>query len=288
MVAEQNNDEQPARRAEGVDGVTTTDILMTDEPILTNERISSPKDAETADPINNEPFSIPSELSEDPKQPKGLAISLDQPPDPPTSVPPGLKAENDAEPPPMEQTSQPPSNADFQDAEFESMFNDTNLPESTDDLNFDLNFSTEDANGNSDLLDPSAFQNISLPTSDNIGDPSNQTANEDLTTLLPGLENYVNDSNGFSLTNVPGINTDFLNTDGNGNLNNPPGGSSMGGDGTTMNTAVEPTAPIESSFEDMFGLDSYMNGTGDDELGGTGNIGEVGDFDDSWFKADGN
>ncbi|KAI4166972.1 MAG: hypothetical protein LQ348_007746 [Seirophora lacunosa] len=36
-------------------------------------------------------------------------------------------------------------------------------------------------------------------------------------------------------------------------------------------------------FEDLFGIDSYMNGTGDDELGGNG----VGDFDEDWFKADG-
>ena len=40
-----------------------------------------------------------------------------------------------------------------------------------------------------------------------------------------------------------------------------------------------PPAPLESSFEDLFGIDSYMNGTGDDELGG--------DFDEDWFKADG-
>lgn len=257
---------------------------MTDEPILTSGDTQSPKDARMTDPIQNEPFSIPSELPEDPKQPKGLAISLDQAPTPPTSIPPNLKADNEADPPSTEQASQPPSSAGLQDAEFESMFNDTNLPDPTDDLNFDLNFSTDDANGSSDLLDVSAFQNIPLPSGDAGGDTSNQTANEDLTTLLPGLENYVNGSNDFSIANIPGINTDFLNTDGNGNAINLPGQSSTGGDGGPMDAAVEPTAPIESSFEDMFGLDSYMNGTGDDELGGTG---EVGDFDDSWFKADG-
>ncbi|KAL9025694.1 MAG: hypothetical protein Q9196_005523, partial [Gyalolechia fulgens] len=286
IVAAQTHGDQPQQKAEGANAITTTDVSMTDDPNLTNGHDSSVTNAENTDPIETESFGIPSELPEDPKQLKGLAISLDPPPTPPTSVPPDLKVEHHADPPFNDQTSQPPSSAGLQDAEFESMFNDTNLPDSTDDLNFDLDFSTEDATGGSDLLDASAFQNISLPNGDAIGDTLNPTANEDLTTLLPGLENYVNGSNDFSMTNIAGMNADFLNSVGHGDTNNIPGTSSRAGDSTTVPTAVEPTAPIESSFEDMFGLDSYMNGTGDDELGGTGNMGEVGDFDESWFKAD--
>ncbi|KAI4170619.1 MAG: hypothetical protein LQ343_004851 [Gyalolechia ehrenbergii] len=287
VVADQTNQDQPEQKAHGANGISTADMSMTDEPILTNGHNSSPKNTEITDTTKTESLSIPSELPEDPEKPKGLAISPAQPPTPPTTVPPNLKTANDADLPSNDRTSQPPSSAGLPDAEFESMFNDTNLPDSTNDLNFDLNFSTEDANGSSDLLDASAFQNIALPNGDAMGDTSNPTANEDLTTLLPGLENYVNGSHDFAITSLPDMNADFLNSNGNGDTNSIPGASSTAGDGTTMQAAAEPTAPIESSFEDMFGLDSYMNGTGDDELGGTGNMGEVGDFDESWFKADG-
>ncbi|KAL8717777.1 MAG: hypothetical protein Q9225_005009 [Loekoesia sp. 1 TL-2023] len=281
----QPSEDQP----EDINGIgDITDIPMTEELAGINCLKSSPKEAGTiTDTIKTEPFSIPQDLPEDPKQPKGLAISLDQPPTPPTSVPPNLKPENADHLPPDDQPPQQSPNADLQDAEFESMFNDTDLPDTTPDLNFDLNFSTEDVNGSSDLLDASAFQNISLPNGDANGHMANSTANEDLTTLLPGLENYVNGSNDFSTADMPDISSDFLNISGNGTNDNISAVTNTAGDGTTTQALAEPPAPIESSFEDMFALDSYMNGTGDDELGGTGNMGEVGEFDDNWFKTDG-
>ncbi len=103
------------------------------------------------------------------------------------------------------------------------------------------------------------------------------TANEDLTALLPGLENYVNGSNDFSsLTNLGG---DLFTSSQGNNVTIPTSLSAAGDVSAAQLAPPAQQAPIESSFEDMFGLDSYMNGTGDDELGG--------DFDEDWFKSEG-
>ncbi|KAL8896641.1 MAG: hypothetical protein Q9207_007616 [Kuettlingeria erythrocarpa] len=270
-----------------------TDIPMTEEPAVMDFQQSPSQNKEEAsnDAVKTEPFSIPASLSQDPSEPKGLAISLAQDPPAPTKavapVKPDPEPNTAVDPPSNDQTSQPPLSATFPDAQFESMFNDTDLP-ATNDLEFDLNFTTDDPQNGADLLDASAFQNISLPTDTN--PPNAQpnpttTANEDLTALLPSLENYVNGSNDFSsLTNLGGD----LFTSGQGNDVTIPTSLSAAGDASAAQLAPPAQqAPIESSFEDMFGLDSYMNGTGDDDLGGAGGMGEVGDFDEDWFKSEG-
>lgn len=289
---------------------------MKDEPSTIDIEQSPPLKLETAnDAVKTEPFTIPQSLSQDPSQPKGLAISLDQePPAGANTVTAPVKPDaepnnnnNNTNPPSSnDQTSQPPLSATFPDAQFESMFNETDLPTATDDLDFSLNFSTDDAHASgTDLLDASAFQNITMP---NLSDHGQQqqnatattTANEDLTALLPGLENYVNGdgSNGFGP-----MAADFL----SGGTAAPPTTmttTTAAGEADATATAQQQQQqqqqeqqqqqqqqqqqeqappPLESSFEDLFGIDSYMNGTGDDELGGNG----VGDFDEDWFKADG-
>ncbi|KAI4180966.1 MAG: hypothetical protein LQ346_006878 [Caloplaca aetnensis] len=280
-------------KTDGASANGIIDIPMTEEPAVMNSQQSPPHKEEEAsnDAVKTEPFSIPASLSQDPSEPKGLAISLAQDPPAPTKavapVKPDPEPNTAMDPPSNDQTSQPPLSATFPDAQFESMFNDTDLP-TTNDLEFDLNFTTDDPHNGADLLDASAFQNISLPTDPN--PPNAQpnpttTANEDLTALLPGLENYVNGSNDFSsLTNLGGD----LFTSSQGNNVTIPTSLSAAGDVSTVQLAPPAQqAPIESSFEDMFGLDSYMNGTGDDELGGAGGMGEVGDFDEDWFKSEG-
>lgn len=278
------NGDHSKPKTNGTDGINITDVSMTEEPTAINGHKSpSPKLETSNDAIKTEPFTLPQSLPQDPSQPKGLAISLSQ--EPPTSIAStSVKRDPDINRPSTAQSSQPPLSATFPDAQFESMFNDTDLPTTTDDLDFDLNFSTEDATASTDLLDAPAFQNISLPNDSSTSNGQsnrNTTANEDLTALLPGLENYVNGSNDFpSLGNMPNLNTNFLN-------NNIPTSTAAPDGGNSAQQALAQTAPIESSFEDMFGLDSYMNGTGDDELGGAGGMGEVGDFDEEWFKGEG-
>ncbi|KAL8993890.1 MAG: hypothetical protein Q9169_006009 [Polycauliona sp. 2 TL-2023] len=230
--------------------------------------------------IKTEPFSIPESLPQDPNEPKGLAISLDQTPsapaptDPPktepetTNVPDDVSLQMDAVPP------------NLSSADFESMFEDSELPGASDEINFDLAFPSDNANDPTGLMHASTFDDLPLNSTETPANPNLGSAGEDLTTLLPGLENYVNDSNDFQLSDIPGANLfDNSHNDNSVKAEDNPSfsiqGNSNAQDIPTFNPPV-----IESSFEDMFGMDSYMNGTGDDELGGTA------DFDEDWFKTD--
>ncbi|KAI4118638.1 MAG: hypothetical protein LQ338_007369 [Usnochroma carphineum] len=316
LAAMQANGDQAALKSAATNGTNITDVPMTEEPITINGHESPPEQPEPAsDADTGESFALRPELPQDSTQPKGLAISFPQeplpsnPPAPVTKPDPELNIHSDSPPngqpsqqeQQQQQQQQQPTSATFPDAQFESLFNDTDLPHATntvDDLgDFDLTFSTDEvaANGGDSstdhLLDASAFQHVTLPTTTNNGGKGlnagdaqqhnpNMTANEDLTALLPGLENYVNGGSDFSnFTNIEGVGEFPIDNDnGNGDI---PATTT-----TTITTQAPPPAmqaPIDSSFEDMFGIDSYMNGTGDDDLGGTG----VGDFDEDWFKGEG-
>ncbi|KAL9576865.1 MAG: hypothetical protein Q9212_006753 [Teloschistes hypoglaucus] len=294
-----------SRGGEAAVGDDVLDISMIDqEPSQDQPRDHA--NPNTADAIKTEPFALPQELSQDPDQPKGLAISL--PEDPSTSVakpdPETIKDLTPAQPS-KEETSTPNETSLQDTADFDSMFNDPN--ETTEDLDFALAFPADDTTNNNttidsnnnttDLLDASsAFDNISIPAPTNTAnntDPqthNNTTTtneNEDISSLLPSLENYVNDptthtththtntttntntnTNTFDLTLADMVSSIPLNKQSL-NPGEGFGGGAQGG-------------VIESSFEDMFGLDSYMDGTGeDDELGALG--GEVGEFDEGLF-----
>ncbi|KAL8670787.1 MAG: hypothetical protein Q9168_004695 [Polycauliona sp. 1 TL-2023] len=238
----------------------------------------------TGDTVKPEPFSIPDSLPQDPNEPKGLAISLDQtqstsaPAHPPktdqerSNGPDDVSLQSDAVPP------------NLSSADFESMFEDSELPGASDEINFDLAFPGDNANDPTGLMDASAFENIPVANAENAEVPNLPnlgSADEDLTTLLPGLENYVNDSNDFQLSDMPGANLFDSNKNGNSlKADDDKPSFANQGDGNSHDMPLFNQPIIESSFEDMFGLDSYMNGTGDDELGGTG------DFDEDWFKTD--
>ncbi|KAL8727236.1 MAG: hypothetical protein Q9166_006200 [cf. Caloplaca sp. 2 TL-2023] len=264
-----------------------TEIPVAEGPVcIEDQKPSLEKDDTNTDTVITEPFSIPQSLPKDPDEPKGLAISLDQAPsgtEPAASTKPESREINTVADVPVQTNDMPP---DLSNADFESMFEDPDLG-ANDEIDFDLAFPNESANDPSDLLDASAFTNIPMDNLANIGTQNNATASEDLTTLLPGLENYVNDNNDFQLPNLSGSNILDNSNDNNAtNAVNIPTTTEAGDDQKQQAQAAN--APItESSFEDMFGLGSYMDGTGDDELGGTGNMGEVGDFDEDWFNTDG-
>lgn len=235
----------------------------------------------TENTVRTEPFSIPDSLPQDPNEPKGLAISIDQAPSTsatadPAKPEPAMAADPDEAS--LQIDAIPPN---LSSADFESMFEDSELPGANDEIDFDLEFPSDNANDPTALMDASAFDNMAMTHTEPAGNPNLGSADEDLATLLPGLENYVTDSNEFQLPNMSGSqlfddhNDDSQKpTDGNPALGNQ-------GEGNKQDTSTFNQPMIESSFEDMFGLDSYMNGTGDDELGGTG------DFDEDWFKTDG-
>ncbi|KAL8689799.1 MAG: hypothetical protein Q9218_004604, partial [Villophora microphyllina] len=201
---------QPSTEAAA--GDDNLDISMMDGPASPAKPNGLPDYADTTatDAIKTEPFTLPQELPKDPEQPKGLAISLAQEPatttkpDPETTdITPGQL--------PKEEAPTPKDNSSLEDtADFDSMFND---PDATDEIDFDLAFpSTDDAqhdpipppntirdltstNDNNNFLDDSAFENISLaPATEqqnaaNVGTGGDE---EDISSLLPGLENYVN------------------------------------------------------------------------------------------------
>ena len=156
------------------------------------------------------------------------------------------------------------------DLDFESMFNDTDLTGADDAMNFGLDFSS-DENLNQDVLNEGAFANMEMSSADmpNLG----ATTSEDINTLLPGLENYVN------------AGTDFSNI----NISVPPPlpetsqGASVG---TVSAPAQVSAAPVDadSSLDVLFGSGDFaMDGTGDDGMG-TGTFGDLEDFDEEWFK----
>ncbi|KAL8722233.1 MAG: hypothetical protein Q9181_007530 [Wetmoreana brouardii] len=291
-TADPSATDQAKPPAEDAANNDTKDIPMTDGPasIPDHEPPSENYNPPINDTVKIEPFSIPHELPQSPSQPKGLAISLDREA-PSTSAPTAPAAPEANNPPSTQLSEEAPISANPTDADFDSIFNDTDLPAATDDIDFDLAFSAEDATNPTDLLNESAFQNISIPTGDNQNaNSTNASHEEDITTLLPGLENYVNSSMGhddFASAADIAISAGFPNSTTD-NQNPIVGakttmGTGDAGSAAQIQSPIEAeAAPIESSFEDMFGIDSYMNGTGDDELAGSG---EVGDFDEDWFNS---
>ncbi|KAL8641614.1 MAG: hypothetical protein Q9226_008609 [Calogaya cf. arnoldii] len=238
----------------------------------------------TSETVKAEPFTIPESLPQDPTEPKGLAISLDQDPstsapaDPPKMEPGTTTASNESS---LQVDAMPPG---LSSLDFESMFEDSELPGPSDAINFDLAFPKDNTDDPAGLLDVSAFANLPISNTETTDNANLGSADEDLTTLLPGLENYVNDNNDFQLPDMPGSN--LFDSDNNGHSLKPdeqnPSGMKQGEGGGNRQEMPRFNAPmIESSFEDLFGLDSYMHGTGEEELGGTGQ------FDDAWFNTDG-
>ena len=182
-----------------------------------------------------------------------------EPPKSPVKIPSGASPGAEA-----------PLDSSAADLDFESMFNDTDLTGGDNTMNFGLDFPS-DGNLNQDVLNDSAFENIEISNADisNLG----ATTSEDINTLLPGLENYVNAGTDFSNINIPILPT----------LPETSQGTNVG---TVSATAQESTQPAaaESSFDDIFGSGDYsMGGTGDDGLG-AGTLGDFEDFDEDWFK----
>ena len=165
-----------------------------------------------------------------------------------------------------------PLDSSAADLDFESMFNDTDLTGGDDAMNFGLDFAS-DGNLNQDVLNDSTFANIEISNADmsNLG----ATTSEDINTLLPGLESYVNAGTDFSNLNIPVAST-------LPETSQVPPVSTVG---APAQVSVPPVV-ADSSLDDLFGSGDFsMDGTGDDGLG-TGTFGDLEDFDEDWFKTD--
>ena len=158
---------------------------------------------------------------------------------------------------------------------FESMFND-DMASADDTLNFgDFAFSMDTSNNTNQALNnnDNTLQNASLPNVD-----LTSTSNEDINSLLPGLENYVTGSD-FSNINIP--------TNTNASTNQPDNTNQ----GTTTTTNLATTAPAPapdatgattadtSTLDSFFDFNFEMNNNGGDEMMGDGTLDDFDNFD---------
>ncbi|KAG8530518.1 uncharacterized protein KY384_005021 [Bacidia gigantensis] len=161
--------------------------------------------------------------------------------------------------------------------DLDSMFNDAEIiPSGGVESDLDIDFSLGGSADLTNALGDSTMGGINLSTSDN-----NAGTNEDLNSLLPGLENFVN---------APGENnTAVPNTLGNNNT------KTAAADQQQTSTAAAPEndggqpAPDDSfvgtNFDDLFNPSDFnMGNEGNDsnEFNLDQDFGEIGNFDDVW------
>ena len=201
---------------------------------------------------------------------------------------------------------QPTASQDTDPAPFESMFTDLENPSGPTSLDFELRFPPASTDAPDLLVDDTIFNSMP-PATSNIDDQirtQTQTLNttaEDIDTLLPGLDHYVNDPADFSILDltIPTAASTAPETTTTAaaaiNSSAPPpppaqpqianidaAGAQQGQQLGQMDSA--PSAlPLESSFDDLFGGSGDW-GAVDDEMGGDG--GTLGDFDEDWFRTD--
>ena len=165
-----------------------------------------------------------------------------------------------------------PNAVDMEDANFESMFTDEGM-------GTDANINLEDfdfpagSEINQNFVDGSAFELLDTsPT----GTTAKVNSNEDINSLLPGLDKFAEGD--FSLI-------DFAPT------TTVPDNTSLYGQSTSAApTSMAPQPindpPYDTSFDDMFDSGDFSAGAGGDgEMGSYENIGDFGDFDDdAWLN----
>lgn len=176
-----------------------------------------------------------------------------------------------AAPPVADASSQEPPSHTQEAAPFESMFNDIEQPTNASSLDFDLGFSNSQ-----DLLNDPVFDNIDLGNTEEAA-ALNATSAEDINTLLPGLENYVNDGGDFSMIDFPTNTMPQLTV---ATTNAPTESTIVGANNTGGTGQAAEMAPMESNFDDLFGSGDWA---GDGDMGD----GAMVDFDEDWFKTDG-
>lgn len=209
------------------------------------------------------------ELPRDSNNSKGLAISIDmKPSNNMTSSPQvGTTRENNDEM--SEQHLETPTTANLRDTDFETMFNDTENAGGDDVMDFDLGFPTDNKT-NQEIMNSSSFQNIAMNNDDLKN--FNATSNEDLNTLLPGLETFVNAGDDFSI----GIPTTSAQPE---NITNTKKAATISAPQDFVSAAVE------SNFDDLFSSEGFAEGAGNYDMSGNGNIDDIEDLDE-WFKTD--
>ena len=211
-------------------------------------------DLTATDDANQETLITDQQMPQDSENSMGLAITI-----PSDDVIKDLEQPKTPEKP---SNSVPPNDAAIEmpetvDLDFESMFNDTDPKAIDDTLNFDFGLST-DPPMTQDIPNDNSFNDINMDNIDMTNIPA--TTNEDIDSLLPGVENYLDTDIDFSNISIPPATAI------------PETSQSTVLDTTVVSappTATTEPAAADTSFEDnFFGLGSFeMGETGGDELG---------------------
>lgn len=172
------------------------------------------------------------------------------------------------------------------DFDFESMFNDPNLMPQNGTMDLDFDFSPNDA-GTQNLLGDNSLEGIVLSNEDLT--KAIPATNEDLDSLLPGLDSYVNASgepaanSAATNANPPASDIVQASQDPNGTstaapaLGEQPHGESNFGD--FYNPADFNTGGITQSNNN----DIHNNNQSNDNTLGGGQLGDFEEFSDDWF-----
>lgn len=261
-----NNITESTREAKEEDTLMTDSALEADlAPSKDEPQVEAPENTESdSNNITRDPG-----MPQDAENSMGLAITLPQDSIAEATEPPKSPEKKISGATPA---AEAPPDTSATDLDFESMFNDTDLTGGGDTIDFGLDFAS-DGNLNQAVLNDSTFENMEMSNVDmsSLG----ATRSEDINTLLPGLENYVNAGADFSNVNVPVAST-------------LPETSQVAPVSTSAAPAQASTQPAvaDSSLDDIFGSGDFsMDGIGDDGMGG-GTFGDLEDFDEDWFKTD--
>ncbi|CAD6568022.1 MAG: hypothetical protein ASARMPRED_001386 [Alectoria sarmentosa] len=263
--------------------VNGEDTIMVDSALEAG-LIGSNDEPQAEVPQNNDNITSDPGMPQDAENSIGLAIVMPQDSTTEAIKPPKSSEKKFGGATPAAETLLDSNTAEL---DFESMFNDTDLTAGDGTMTFSLDF-TSDANLNQDVLNDRAFENIEM-SKDVLNDSAFEkiemsnadlsnlgaTTSEDINTLLPGLENYVNAGTDFSNINIPVASS----------LPETSQITSVGTVGAPTQTSAQP-AIVDSTFDDIFASGDFsIDGTGDDGMG-AGNLGDFEDFDEDWFKTD--
>ena len=162
-----------------------------------------------------------------------------------------------------------------EDFDFDSMFSDTGMVAEGATIDFDMDFSTE-GNSTQNILSETGMEGISMNNAELAN--AMPATNDDLNSLLPGLENYVNATNDPNATNPVGNGTATLE-----NIQIPENADLVS---TTLPPTTDPAA-ADSNFDDFFNAADFntteANGNSEEFQIGDGNFDGFGEFDDNWF-----
>lgn len=245
------------------------DVIMIDAPELKKQDLTSLK-ITSKKPKPEKSTSALKGTTRTADGSKGLAISIDPYSEKAASAHTGGTKEEIRDDLP-EQRLETPTTANLRDTDFETMFNDTETAGGDDGMNFQLNFAA-DASMSQELPNSSSYQNHAM--SNEALTNFNSTRQHDDHTLLPGLENYANVGHDFAPISLAPART-------------------LPASGSKANTAPVATAApqgfgntqVDLSFDALFPSSGFHEGSGDYDMTGDGNVGDLGDLDE-WFKQD--